>query len=133
MNISQVEIIAQKAATKHANRKLKAALIISAVYAFLYQFVFLRWEAPTIELYYAGVLVNTFALSVITGYIFYHITVPCNRLKKRCFPRAVPTEQAVNSRLIDGQSNIFQYGCLPILLCYLFEFYHAACLLLLLA
>lgn len=75
MNISQAEIIAQKSATKLANRKLKAALIISAVYTLLYHFVFLRWEAPTVELYYAGVLVNTFALSVITGYIFYHITV----------------------------------------------------------
>ena len=75
MSISQAEIIAQKTATKLANKKLKVALIISAVYVLLYHFVLLRWEAATMELYYSGVLANTLALSVITGYIFYYITV----------------------------------------------------------
>ena len=38
MSISQAEIIAQKTATKLANKKLKVALIISSVYVLLYNY-----------------------------------------------------------------------------------------------
>lgn len=75
MKISQKDIIANKAATKDANKKLHVALSVSILFVLLYHFVLLRWEARTIGLYYMGVLSNTLALSVITGYIFYYITV----------------------------------------------------------
>ena len=75
MKISQKEIIANKAATKVANQKLNYIVIGSSIFVLLYHFLLLRWEAPTKELYYMGVLFNALALSVVTGYIFYYITV----------------------------------------------------------
>ena len=54
------------------------------------------------------------------------ILIPCYGFEQRCFACAVPAEQAINPRLVNRKGNLFQYGCLPVLLCYLFQFYHAA-------
>ena len=53
-----------------------------------------------------------------------NVLVPGYGFKQRSLARAVPAEQAVDTRLVNGQGDVFQHGGLPVPLRHLLEFNH---------
>ncbi len=75
MNIQEKEILIAIVKKKRSNNFLKGFFIAAAVWVLLYQFILLDIPAKNDFCYDLGVIVNTLALSYVTGYIFYFLTV----------------------------------------------------------
>ena len=67
-----------------------------------------------------------YGLAVHPNHAVRNVLIPGDGFEERGFPRAISAQQAIDPGLVHRKGNVFEYGCLPIPLGHLFEFYHAA-------
>lgn len=102
MNIEDKTLLAKKKVSEPSTVRNRIVFIIALIFSIVYQLILLKWESSNDVFYDLGVMLNTIALSIVTGYIFHYITfiLPSRKKAKTMLPIIKTLEQNLSKELI---------------------------------